>query len=180
MDLRLKFSKVRILKRLPDRRIRISALAVLLACLSPLAHGQSLIAGVTNPPVVETFSLPKSGPDPLEPLNRVMWYFNQGLMTGVIKPTGNVYRFVVVKPVRTGIANFGRNLIYPGRLINNLLQGKWRGARDESYHNQSLKFDTGEIALLHRKYRTSALGETIQILSAILGIFLRKWIYNLN
>ena len=40
---------------------------------------------------------------------------------------------MVVKPVRTGIANFGRNITYPGRLINNLLQGKWSGARDESY-----------------------------------------------
>jgi len=38
-----------------------------------------------------------------------------------------------VKPVRTGIGNFGRNLTYPGRLINNLLQGKWSGARDESW-----------------------------------------------
>ncbi len=62
-----------------------------------------------------------------------MWGFNKGLMTGVIKPTSRVYRFVVVKPVRTGIGNFGRNLLYPGRAINNLLQGKWSGARDESY-----------------------------------------------
>jgi ABC-type transporter lipoprotein component MlaA len=54
-------------------------------------------------------------------------------MTGVIRPTSRVYRFVVVKPVRTGISNFGKNLIYPGRLINNVLQGKWRGARDETY-----------------------------------------------
>lgn len=62
-----------------------------------------------------------------------MWGFNKGFMTGVIKPTSRVYRFVVVKPVRTGIGNFGKNLVYPGRLINNLLQGKWTGARDESY-----------------------------------------------
>ena len=62
-----------------------------------------------------------------------MWAFNVALMTDVIKPTSRVYRFVVVKPVRTGIGNFGRNLTYPGRLINNLLQGKWSGARDESY-----------------------------------------------
>jgi ABC-type transporter lipoprotein component MlaA len=54
-------------------------------------------------------------------------------MTDVVKPTSRVYRFVVVKPVRTGIGNFGNNLLYPGRLINNLLQGKWTGARDESY-----------------------------------------------
>jgi ABC-type transporter lipoprotein component MlaA/pimeloyl-ACP methyl ester carboxylesterase len=54
-------------------------------------------------------------------------------MTGVIKPTSRVYRFVVVKPVRTSIGNFGHNLTYPGRVINNLLQGKWQGARDETY-----------------------------------------------
>ena len=81
----------------------------------------------------EIVVLPKSVPDPLEPLNRVTWAFNKGLMTGVIKPTSRVYRFVVVKPVRTGIGNFGKNLTYPVRLINNLLQGKWNGARDESY-----------------------------------------------
>ncbi len=86
-----------------------------------------------KPAAAETVVLPKSVPDPLEPVNRVMWGFNKGLMNGVIKPTSRVYRFVVVKPVRTGIGNFGRNLIYPGRLINNLLQGKWNGARDESY-----------------------------------------------
>ena len=62
-----------------------------------------------------------------------MWGFNKGVMKGVIKPTSKVYRLVVVKPLRTGIGNFGRNLTYPGRLINNVLQGKWTGARDESY-----------------------------------------------
>ena len=85
------------------------------------------------PLAAEIVVLPKSVPDPLEPVNRVMWSFNRGLMTVVIRPTGKIYRFVVVKPIRTGIGNFGRNLIYPGRLINNLLQGKWSGARDESY-----------------------------------------------
>jgi ABC-type transporter lipoprotein component MlaA/pimeloyl-ACP methyl ester carboxylesterase len=85
----------------------------------------------SNP--AEMVVLPKSVPDPLEPINRVIWGFNKAVMTGVIKPTSRVYRFVVVKPVRTGIGNFGRNLTYPGRLINNLLQGKWSGARDESY-----------------------------------------------
>jgi ABC-type transporter lipoprotein component MlaA len=88
-------------------------------------------AGDTNPPP-PTVVLPRSVPDPIEPFNRAMWAFNQGLMTGVVKPTSRVYRFVVIKPVRTDIGNFGRNLTYPGRLINNLLQQKWRGAWDES------------------------------------------------
>jgi ABC-type transporter lipoprotein component MlaA/pimeloyl-ACP methyl ester carboxylesterase len=124
------------LKIQPGRRIQSSGLVflvVLSLCLSLFAHGQELAAGFTNPPVAGTVVLPKSVPDPIEPFNRVMWGFNKGLMTDVIKPTSRVYRFVVMKPVRTGIGNFGKNLTYPGRLINNLLQAKWSGARDESY-----------------------------------------------
>jgi ABC-type transporter lipoprotein component MlaA len=74
--------------------------------------------------------LPKSVPDPFEPLNRLVYGFNKGVMTAVIKPTAKVYRLIVVKPVRTGIENFGKNITFPGRLMNNLLQGKWGGARD--------------------------------------------------
>ena len=66
-------------------------------------------------------------------MNRVFWAFNQGLLTDVIKPTSKVYRFVVLKPVRTGFGNMGRNLLYPGRAINNLLQGKWTVAGNETY-----------------------------------------------
>ena len=102
-------------------------------CLVPLIHGQGITVSAINPPTVETVVLPKSVPDPIEPFNRAMWGFNQALMTGVIKPTSRVYRYIVLKPVRTSIGNFGRNLLYPGRVINNLLQGKWHGARDESY-----------------------------------------------
>jgi ABC-type transporter lipoprotein component MlaA/pimeloyl-ACP methyl ester carboxylesterase len=115
------------------RRIHTLALVILSLCLPPFAHAQKPAVGFTNSPAAETVVLPESVPDPIEPFNRVMWDFNVGLMTDVIKPTSKVYRFVVVKPVRTGIGNFGRNLTYPGRLINNLLQGKWLGARDESY-----------------------------------------------
>jgi ABC-type transporter lipoprotein component MlaA len=109
------------------------ALVVLVLSFSLFARAQGTNVGFTNLPVAEKVVLPKSVPDPLEPFNRVMWGFNKAVMTSVIKPSSRVYRFVVVKPVRTGIGNFGRNLTYPGRLINNLLQGKWNGARDESY-----------------------------------------------
>jgi ABC-type transporter lipoprotein component MlaA/pimeloyl-ACP methyl ester carboxylesterase len=81
----------------------------------------------------ERVVLPKSVPDPIEPVNRIVYAFNRGIMTGIVKPTAKIYRSLVIKPVRTGIGNAGRNLTYPSRLINNLLQGKWGGARDESY-----------------------------------------------
>lgn len=81
----------------------------------------------------ESVVLPKSVPDPFEPFNRGMWAFNRGLMTDAIKPTAKVYRLIIRKPIRTGIGNFGRNITYPGRLVNNLLEAKWAGARDETY-----------------------------------------------
>jgi ABC-type transporter lipoprotein component MlaA/pimeloyl-ACP methyl ester carboxylesterase len=114
-------------------RWRIHALALALFSVRLVLHGQDSAARFTNDFATQIVVLPKSVPDPIEPFNRAMWAFNVGLMTDVIKPTSLVYRFIVVKPIRTGIGNFGRNLTYPGRLINNLLQGKWRGARDETY-----------------------------------------------
>ena len=113
-------------------KLVVAFVALALSC-APCARGQQPITNFTTTPAAERVVLPKSVPDPLEPLNRVMWAFNKGVMTSVIKPTSKVYRYVVVKPVRTGIGNFGKNLTYPGRLINNLLQGKWSGARDETY-----------------------------------------------
>ena len=115
------------------RSLHTIALVFLVSGVSLFAHAQGTNNGFTNSPVAEKVMLPKSVPDPIEPFNRVMWGFNKAVMTDVVKPTSRVYRFVVVKPVRTGIGNFSRNLLYPGRLINNLLQGKWTGARDESY-----------------------------------------------
>jgi len=88
--------------------------------LAPLSHAKDNIV------------LPKPLPDPLEPANRVIWKFNNGIMTYFAKPLSRAYRFVVAKPVRTSIANFGRNISYPGRLLNNGLQGNWKGAGHES------------------------------------------------
>lgn len=76
--------------------------------------------------------LPLSVPDPVEPVNRVIWEFNKGVMIGVVQPTSKVYRRIIIRPVRKGIGNAGRNIRYPGRLINNLLQAQWTGAGNES------------------------------------------------
>ncbi len=116
-----------------SRRVQVLAACLIFFWILPFAPAQGTNGVFTNRSPAETFALPKSVPDPIEPWNRVMWGFNKALMKDVIKPTSRVYRFIVVKPVRTGIGNFGKNLTYPGRLINNLLQGKWTGARDESY-----------------------------------------------
>ena len=115
------------------RQIKVLAGCLFTLCLLPFAPGQGTNNGLARLPAVEIVVLPKSVPDPIEPFNRAMWGFNKAVMTDVIKPTSRVYRGVVPKPIRTSVGNFGKNLTYPGRVINNLLQQKWLGARDETY-----------------------------------------------
>jgi ABC-type transporter lipoprotein component MlaA/pimeloyl-ACP methyl ester carboxylesterase len=76
--------------------------------------------------------LPASVPDPLEPFNRTMWAVNRAIVLDVVKPTGRVYRFVARPPVRNGLGNMERNLFYPERAFNHLLQGRWAGAGQET------------------------------------------------
>ena len=110
-----------------------SFLASSLAQTPPAAPNEPTRKTTLHEASAESVVLPKSVPDPLEPVNRVVYSINKGIMTGVVKPTAKVYRLIVIKPVRTGIGNFGKNITFPGRLINNLLQGKWGGVRDEAY-----------------------------------------------
>jgi len=110
------------------RRSLVIGLAVACFCFA-----YSAASAEPKPSVAaERVELPKAVPDPIEPLNRVVWGFNRWLMSAMIKPTARLYRAIVRKPVRTGINNFNRNITYPGRLINNLLQGKCKGARNET------------------------------------------------
>ena len=71
-------------------------------------------------------------PDPLEGFNRCSWAFNDVLFRGVIYPLSVGYCTVAPKPVRKRIYNVGHNLTYPVRLVNNCLQGRWRGAWEET------------------------------------------------
>jgi phospholipid-binding lipoprotein MlaA len=69
--------------------------------------------------------------DPLEPVNRIMYGFNDVLYFWVVKPVTHVYAGVLPKPVRTGIGNFFHNVATPARLVNSVLQGKGSAAETE-------------------------------------------------
>lgn len=62
--------------------------------------------------------------DPLEPMNRGIYGFNQGIDKAVIKPVAQGYRTVVPSPVRTGVKNFFSNLNDVIVVANDLLQFK--------------------------------------------------------
>ncbi len=66
-----------------------------------------------------------SYPDPLEPMNRFFFVFNDKLYYWVLKPVNTVYTAIIPFDFRVVIGNFVNNLSAPVRLLNNLLQGKF-------------------------------------------------------
>ena len=66
--------------------------------------------------------------DPLEPVNRVIFAFNDKLYFWLVKPVLKGYKTAAPTAVRVGINNFFSNLGFPIRFVNCLLQAKFSGA----------------------------------------------------
>lgn len=69
--------------------------------------------------------------DPLEPVNRAIFVFNDKAYFWVLKPVAQGYRAVVPQGARVSVRNFFSNLGTPIRLANNILQGKPKAAGTE-------------------------------------------------
>lgn len=69
--------------------------------------------------------------DPLEPVNRFFFSFNDKLYFWLLKPVATGYRVVVPKPARVSVGNFFFNLKSPVRLVNSLLQAKFDRGGEE-------------------------------------------------
>ncbi|MEX8519571.1 MAG: VacJ family lipoprotein [Leptothrix sp. (in: b-proteobacteria)] len=63
-------------------------------------------------------------PDPLEPLNRKVFAFNEAVDQAVLKPVATVYHDVVPSPVRRGVGNFFYNVKDVWSAVNLVLQGR--------------------------------------------------------
>ena len=68
--------------------------------------------------------------DPLEPMNRAVFQFNEAADKVVLRPLAIGYRAVIPRGLRAGIRNFLDNLEAPVVLVNDLLQGEGLRARD--------------------------------------------------
>jgi len=68
--------------------------------------------------------------DPFEPMNRVVFQFNEVVDKVVLRPVSIGYRAVVPSGIRWGIHNFLDNLTKPLTIANALLQGEGVIARD--------------------------------------------------
>jgi len=64
----------------------------------------------------------------MEGWNRVMFVIDEKLYTYFIGPLGKGYRYVVPIYARIGFSRMDHNIQMPKRLINNLLQGEFKGA----------------------------------------------------
>jgi len=68
--------------------------------------------------------------DPLEPMNREIFDFNQFLDRVLIKPVAQGYRTVVPEFGRNAIRNFLNNLGEPVIFANDVMQGEFKAAHD--------------------------------------------------
>lgn len=69
--------------------------------------------------------------DPLEPLNRKVFAFNEAVDNAAIKPLAKGYRAIAPKPVQTGIRNVFSNVDDVSEFANNLLQFKVQAAASD-------------------------------------------------
>jgi phospholipid-binding lipoprotein MlaA len=70
--------------------------------------------------------------DPLQPINRGFYHFNDKLYLWVMKPASKGYSKVVPRPARRCVRRFFENVEYPVHFVNNLLQGKFKAAAVET------------------------------------------------
>lgn len=126
-----------------DRACRglIAALVLVLAWALAPAMGKAAdtpavaptAAAVVPAPADEPdeFALPKIS-DPLEPLNRALFKFNDGFYAIVLRPVAHGYERAVPEGARHGLTNFFENLKYPVRLVGDLLAGRPQRAAQET------------------------------------------------
>ncbi len=94
-----------------------------------------LVQTINEPPEEEDWEFEERKdeiPDPLEPLNRLFFHFNDKLYFWAYKPVASGYRIVVPEDLRRGVKNFFSNLTTPIRLFNCLLQANFKGAGNEA------------------------------------------------
>lgn len=64
--------------------------------------------------------------DPLQPMNRVFYRFNDLGDRYLLRPAAVGYQRALPRQLRSGVHNFFSNLLYPVTIANGFLQGKFR------------------------------------------------------
>jgi phospholipid-binding lipoprotein MlaA len=118
-----------------------------------------------------------SVPDPIEPLNRKFFIFNDHVDQYVFLPVTNAYQFVVPMPIRASVRRFFRNLRAPVHFVNNLLQLRFRDAA-ETFGGFVLNSSAGVVGLfdpsaeLGWEQHETDFGETLGVFGVKSGPYL--------
>jgi len=98
------------------------------AAVASAQKEEAELPGIGEAPGIASSAEPGAVSDPLEPLNRAFFQFNDKLYFWVLKPVSKGYAWAVPQPARRGVKNFFSNLATPVRLVNCALQGEAQGA----------------------------------------------------
>lgn len=90
--------------------------------LAPSAGKEALEEGEEEVPLIA---------DPIAPFNKAMYHVNDKLYFWLLKPVTQVYSHTVPEPFRVVFSNAFDNLMSPGRVVNNLLQLRFKAAGNE-------------------------------------------------
>ena len=104
----------------------LSGLAAL--ALTPAATLAAEAAPAAEP---DEFATPPVS-DPLEPLNRVLFKFNDGFYTVVLRPVAHGYVRATPVQARHGLENFFDNLRFPIRFVGDVLAARPKRAAQET------------------------------------------------
>ncbi|MFO7820820.1 MAG: VacJ family lipoprotein [Lentisphaeria bacterium] len=115
-----------------SRKFRSSiAAGLLLGFISTFAFGQAPVPAETGDEDVKHSTEAVEVSDPLEPVNRLFFKFNDKLYFWILKPVAKGYKTVTPHVMRVGIGNFFGNLQMPVRAVNCTLQGDLEGTATE-------------------------------------------------
>ncbi len=74
--------------------------------------------------ILNTSDLVASDDDPLEPMNRAIFSFNEAVDDTILEPVAKGYRYVTPDPIEDSITNFFNNLGEINTIVNSALQLK--------------------------------------------------------
>jgi phospholipid-binding lipoprotein MlaA len=66
--------------------------------------------------------------DPLEPMNRAIFQFNEVVDDNIFEPVAETYKYITPDPVETGVSNFFSNIGEVSTIANDVFQFKFKQA----------------------------------------------------
>lgn len=97
-----------------------------------LAIGWSVLTVLTGCATTQSADLEVSNNDPLESVNRPIYWANDFIDRKIAKPVTEAYVSYTPQPIQNSVSNFFDNVAYPSVILNDFLQGKGTQGLEDS------------------------------------------------